>query len=322
MKRLIWIIPSLLIIILITFSLYIKLALPKVGKAPSINVELTPKRIERGKYLANSVMSCVDCHSLRDFTKYPAPLTGTPFGGGGEEFTEEKGAPGNFYAPNLTPFHLASWTDGEIYRAITEGVSKDGRALFPSMPYLLYGKASTEDIYSVIAYLRTLSSFDNSVPAPQPKFPFNIIMKFIPQKAAPNKIPDKKNQVEYGKYMITIAGCIDCHTPMKKGQFVMEKAYAGNGEFIVPTGIVRSANITPDKNTGIGNWSEAQFVHRFKNYADSSFVPEKVAPGAFNTVMPWMIYSKMKTEDIKSIFAYLQTLDPIESKIVRFTPKQ
>lgn len=69
-------------------------------------------------------MSCADCQSQRNFTKYAGTITGVPFAGGGAEFTDETGTPGDFYASNLTPFHLGGWTDGEIYQAITTGVFK------------------------------------------------------------------------------------------------------------------------------------------------------------------------------------------------------
>lgn len=320
MKRLLWIIPSVIILIILGFILYVKLALPNVGPAPDIIVESTPERLARGEYLATVVMSCVDCHSQRDMTKYAGPITGPHFMGGGEEFTEETGAPGNFYAPNLTPFHLKDWTDGEIYRAITAGVSKDGRALFPAMPYHAYGKASQEDIYSVIAYLRTLPLVEYTVPEPEPKFPFSLIINFIPAKSEHLEIPDKSNKIAYGEYLITIAACIDCHTPMEKGQLILEEAYTGNGEFILPNGIVRSSNITPDKETGIGAWTEEVFVNRFKIYSDSSYVPQDVGDG-FNTIMPWTLYSKMEEHDLKAIYAYLTTLDPVKKQIVKYSPK-
>lgn len=321
MKRLLWIIPLVLVAVVLSAILYVKFALPNVGAAPGITIDATPERIERGKYLANNVMGCVDCHSLRDMSKFSGPQTGVPFGGGGEEFTVELGAPGNFYAPNLTPHHLGDWTDGEIYRAMTAGVSKDGRPLFPSMPYHLYGQASQEDVYAVIAYLRTLPSHENDVPAPKPEFPFSLIMRTMPKKIEHKKIPDSKNLAAYGEYITTIAACIDCHTPMEKGKPVMEQAYAGGMEFIIPTGIVRSANITPDEETGIGAWDEETFVARFKAYADSSFVPYDVEHG-FNTIMPWTMYGKMDSLDLKAIFAYLQTLDPVKKENVLFTPKE
>lgn len=320
MKKLIWIIPLIIVIGLTAIVLYLKFALPNVGSSPEITIELTPERLARGEYLSNNGMSCIVCHSQRDFTLYSAPVTGTHFGGGGEEFTVELGAPGNFYAPNLTPFYLKDWTDGEIYRAITAGVSKDGRALFPGMPYDLYGQASKEDIYSVIAYLRTLPPYEYTVPEPEPAFPFSIIMNTIPKKIENKSIPDRKNMVEYGEYVITQAACIHCHTPFVKGKYIMEEAYAGNREFIMPNGIVRSWNITPDKKTGIGNWTEEFFVNRFKMYNDSNYTAVNVGDG-FNTIMPWTVYAGMDEYDLKAIYAYLKSLNPIEKQVIKYTPK-
>lgn len=319
MKRLLVIIPAVLILLIIAFVFYLKFALPNVGPAPEIKVEITPDRLERGEYLATSLMGCVDCHSLRDYTKYSAPVTGHPFAGGGPEFVEEFGAPGNFYAPNLTPFHLEDWTDGEIYRAIAEGVSKDGRALFPGMPSHLYGKSSKEDIYAVIAYLRTLEPIENTVPAPEAKFPFSLIMNTIPKKADHHEIPDKSDLVAYGEYVINSAACIECHTPMERGQYIMEKAYAGGREFIMPNGIVRTSNLTPDPETGIGAWTEETFITRFKIYADSLYIPNDVGEG-FNTMMPWTMYAKVDEYDLKAIYAYLHSLEPVKNTVVKFTP--
>ena len=321
MKRLLWIIPLIIIILIVGLMIYVKVALPNVGPPPDITVEVTPARIERGEYLATSVMGCIDCHSQRDFSKFTGPVTGASFAGGSEdEFTEEAGLPGNFYAPNLTPYNLGNWTDGEIYRAITAGVAKDGRALFPVMAYHLYGQASQEDIYSVIAFLRTVEPFEHTVPKRKVKFPVNFLINTMPKQAVHKEIPDKNNKVEYGEYLITIAGCIDCHTPMEKGQIIEEKAYAGGMEFKMPNGgIVRSANLTPHKQTGLGNWSEEMFVNRFKVYADSLFIPQDVGEG-FNTMMPWTMYAKMDEQDLKAIYAYLKSLEPQNNQVVKFTP--
>lgn len=322
MKRLLWIIVLTLISIVILFVVYLSFVLPSVGPAPDFSVEITQERLVRGKYLATSVMGCVDCHTQRDFTKYSGPVTGVPFSGGSlDEFTEEAGLPGNFYAANLTPFYLGDWTDGEIYRAITAGVTKDGRALFPVMPYHLFAQASEEDIFSVIAYLRTLEPYEKTVPKSKANFPVNLIMNTMPKKAVHGEIPSKNNPVEYGKYMITIAACIDCHTPMEKGKLIMDEAYSGGMEFILPTGIVRSANITPDKETGIGNWTEEMFVNRFVAHADSLFFPHDVSDG-FNTSMPWTMYAKMEKDDLKAIYAYLHSLEPQKKQIIRFSPRE
>ena len=94
---------------------------------------------------------------------------------------------------------------------------------------------------------------------------------------------------------------------------------AGGFEFPLPVGVLtRSANITPDKETGIGNFTEEMFVNKFKYYGDSSYKDVQVTTGAFNTVMPWKMYGKMKESDLKAIFAYLQTVKPIRNSVVKF----
>lgn len=82
--------------------------------------------IARGKYLANHVAVCMDCHSTRKWNKYSGPMDENAQGAGGEIFDQNMGFPGKFISPNITPYALREWTDGEIFRAITSGVNKDG----------------------------------------------------------------------------------------------------------------------------------------------------------------------------------------------------
>ncbi|HNU18349.1 MAG TPA: hypothetical protein PKH56_11025, partial [Saprospiraceae bacterium] len=115
------------IILLITLLLiYVKTMLPSVGNAPDTKVEMSPANIERGKYLANHVSVCIDCHSTRDWSLFAGPPIAGTEGKGGEVFDQKMGFPGKYVAPNITPFHLKDWKDGEIFRAITSGVSKNG----------------------------------------------------------------------------------------------------------------------------------------------------------------------------------------------------
>ena len=74
--------------------------------------------------------------------------------------------------------------------------------------------------------------------------------------------------VKYGEYMANASACMDCHTPMEKGQFVMSKMMAGGRPFDLGIFTVTSANITQDSATGIGKWSETMFLDKFKNYRD------------------------------------------------------
>ncbi len=298
---------------------YVKTALPNVAEAQDIKIDYTPERIAHGKYLANYVMVCMDCHSKRDFSKFAGPIIPGTFGGGGELFGTALGFPGNFYSRNLTPYNLKDWTDGELFRAITTGVSKDGHALFPLMPYQNYGQIDKEDIYDVIAYIRTLEPIANDVPASEPQFPMNFIINTIPKEASFTTKPDTTELIAYGKYLFTSASCSDCHTRKEKGEPVEGMYLAGGFEFPFPDGVIRSSNITPDKETGIGSWTQQDFVRKFKVFADSSFVAHQVKPGDFNTLMPWSYYGKMKESELTAIYAYLQTVPAVHNKVERFT---
>jgi mono/diheme cytochrome c family protein len=310
------------IVLVASLLVYVKLALPNVGPAPDIKIASSPQVIERGQYLANSVAVCMDCHSSRDWSYFAGPPIMNTLGMGGEKFDQSVGFPGAYYAKNITPAGLSGWTDGEIYRAITSGVSKDGSPLFSIMPHHNYGKLATEDIYAIIAYLRTLKPIENKIPPASSDFPMNFIINTIPMKAAPQAIPDTSDPVLYGKYLFTVASCNDCHTKQDKGQPITGMELAGGFEFPVPTGTVRSSNITPDKETGIGDWSEEAFVNRFKVYSDTNYHAPKVEGKGFNTIMPWLMYTHMKREDLAAIYAYLKTVKPVKNQVVKFTPKE
>jgi len=300
---------------------YVKTALPNVGPAPELKVQRTPERIERGKYLANNVSLCLNCHSTRDWTKFAGPvITGTE-GQGGEEFDQKVGFPGAFYAKNITPEGISRYNDGELFRIITTGVNKEGKAIFPIMPYSHYGKMDPEDIYSIIAYIRTLAPIHNSVPACVCDFPMNIIINTIPAKATPGKRPDPSNVSAYGAYMVNATGCIECHTKDKQGQIIPELAFSGGREFQMPDGsILRSANITSNRSTGIGSWTQEAFVNRFKSYADSNYKSPVIAKGQFNTIMPWTSYAHMTDQDLIAIYTYIHSIPPIQNSVVKFTP--
>jgi len=304
-----------LVVLVACAAAYIVTFLPNTGKPGELTIERTPERIERGKYLANNVAACMDCHSTRNYSLYAAPVKEGAFGGGGDRFDQSMGFPGVFYSKNLTPYALSNWTDGELFRAITTGVSKDGHPLFPMMPYMNYGKIDKEDVYSIIAYIRTLQPVKTDVPKAEPSFPFNIIMHTMPTKAAFTQRPSPSDTVNYGKYLVQVASCGECHNNKDKGDF------AGGSEFQQPTGILRVANITPDNETGIGTWTKETFVQRFKMYADSSYKPRKMGADEVNTLMPWMMYKGMQQSDLEAIYTYLRTVKPVNNKVVKFEKK-
>src|SRR5450432_1636328 len=297
--------------ILLIIIAYIKLALPNVGPAPQITIEKTPAVMDRGSYLAKSVMACMDCHSKRDPTQFSMPLIPSTLGEGGEKFDQNMGFPGIFYSANITPVGIGSWTDGEIYRAITTGVRKSGKPIFPVMPYHEYGFAAPEDVKALITFLRTLAPNGNNVPPSSADFPMNILLNTIPAKAMPMTVPPPDDSVGNGRYLFTIAYCHDCHTPYDKGKFEEKMALTGGRTFPVPGGKVTSANITPDKLTGIGSWTREFFIRHFAMYRDSATAHHMIQPGELQTIMPWTIFGTMTDRDLANIYAYLQTVAPI-----------
>lgn len=300
---------------------YISIALPSVQPAPKMTIVTTPEVVERGNYLANHVAVCTDCHSTRDWSKFAGPIVPNTEGKGGERFDEDLGFPGVFYSKNITPANLSTWTDGELYRLITTGVTKDGEPLFPLMPYISYGKMDPDDVKAIIAYIRTLHPISNNVPISSPNFPMNIIMRTIPKDVeTPEKRPPASNRLEYGKYLATIAACADCHTPQEKGQPLEEMYMAGGFSFKMKNGIVvRSANITPHKEYGIGTWTEEQFVQRFTAYRQPDATSYSIGQGEFNTVMPWIRYAGMTDSDLSAIYTYLMSVPPNDHNVEKFT---
>jgi hypothetical protein len=324
MKKLFKILGYLVIVIVIAVAgliTYVKTALPNVGAATDLKVEKTPARIERGRYLANNVTMCINCHSERDWSKFAGPVVESTIGRGGERFDQKVGLPGVYISKNITPSGIGRYTDGELFRVITTGVTKEGKALFPLMPYSHYGKMDPEDIYSIIAYVRSLAPIEYKTEESVSDFPMNIILNTIPKKATPGNKPDPSNVSAYGGYMVNACGCILCHTQEDKGQIISELAFSGGREFLFPDGsIVRSSNITPDKLSGIGNWSQDAFINKFKAYADSNYKSPAVPQGAYNSIMPWTSYCNMTREDLTAIYNYLQTLPPMQNTVVKFTP--
>lgn len=299
---------------------YLQVAYPKIDPAPDLTIESSPERLARGEYLANHVTLCMDCHAVREWDKFSGPPKPGSEGAGGEHFNREFGFPGDIVSRNITPFGIKDWTDGELYRAITSGVSKDGTPLFPIMPYTHYGKMDQEDVYSIITYIRSLKPIETPAVSTVLDFPMNLIVRTIPTPANHQAIPPQTDQLAYGGYMVNAAGCFDCHTKQEKGEFVGEP-FAGGFEFNIGNGrLLRSPNITPHE-TGILTMTEEDFLNRFRVYRDS-FVPNPVAPDEYQTVMPWMMYAGMKDEDLTAIYAYLRTLTPVENKVTKFEVKK
>jgi mono/diheme cytochrome c family protein/cytochrome c553 len=291
---------------------------PATGRIRTVTLPTSSAQIERGRYLTNHVAVCLDCHSKRDDSRLAGPVVSGTVGGGGAEFGKNYGLPGTYYAKNITPFALKNWNDTELLLAMTAGISKNGKPLFPLMPYANYGKMDESDALSILAYLRTLEPVENTVPESKPAAPIKLAMKMMPHKARFQPMPGKKTGVEYGKYLVTMAGCADCHTRRGLGGLTKKAAFAGGTEITLANGILRTANITSDPETGIGNWTKAAFIARFKTYDPATFKAPEVWDG-FNSVMPWSMYAGMSEQDLGAIYDYLKTIKPAKKKVEIFT---
>ncbi|OCX52587.1 hypothetical protein BEL04_14140 [Mucilaginibacter sp. PPCGB 2223] len=313
----------LAVVVIITAGItYVKTALPNVGPAPDLKVPLTAANIERGKYLVTSVAGCMDCHSPRDPNRLTFPVYTDSIGAGGLKFGHEFGLPGSFFSPNITPYAMSKYTDGELFKVITTGETRKGKPLFPIMPYLTFGKMDKMDIYAIIAYLRTIPSVaKDNIPEATRDFPVSILINTMPQKPAFTQRPNPADTVAYGKYLVAFAGCADCHTPQDdKGQPLPGMDLAGGNPFRMYTGgVVRTANITPDKETGIGLWNKAQFFAAIRKYQGKNL--PAIHTGDFNTIMPYNTFSKMTDSDLSAVYAYLRTIKPVNNSVVKFDPQ-
>ena len=145
------------------------------------------------------------------------------------------------------------------------------------------------------------------------------------------------SDVDRGKYLVTALVCNDCHTPFKMGdngpEPDMTRMLSGhpsdialppppkpNGPWIVsgaatftawagPWGISYTANLTPDKDTGLGTWTAQQFIDTIRNGRHQGHGRALLPP------MPWSWYRNLTDEDLKAVFAYLQSIPPIKNKV-------
>jgi len=315
-KALKWFFTLLLVVIVVgVLGLVTKFYVmsPKMRAAQDLKAPNTPEAIAKGKYFANNVMACMSCHSeVKDEPGEPVvPETL----GRGRDMGDQPSLPGRIRARNLTPdpdTGIGKWTDGEIVRAMREGVSRDGRPLFPLMPYRTFGEyLSDEDALSIVAYLRSLQPIKHDPGLTKVNFPVSMFIRAVPkpiEKSAP-PAPDASDPAKRGAWLLKVASCSECHdsaTPtMEK---IPGKAYAGGVKFIVPgVGTVYSANITSDKATGVGAYSDEDILRAINE--------GKTKSGREIYVMPWSVYRTMSDEDKKAMLLAIRQITPVNNPV-------
>lgn len=315
MKRVLKLLPYIFLGLVAVLCIAITLTIgwrpffgPKARPLTSRTFERTPERLSRGQYLVEN-LGCFDCHGEHDWTKHDSPLIEGTKGVGPSDF-RLAGLPGRVVPPNITPdaeTGAGNWSDDQLSRAIREGIGHDGRALFPFMPYPAFRHISDEDLASVIVYLRAIPPVKKLLPETEIIFPVKYLMRSVPEPiTAPVPQPDQSTPVKRGEYLVTIAACSDCHTPQVKGQQIPGLEFAGGFVLEGPWGRVASPNITPDAS-GISYYNEELFLEAMR----TGFVKAR----KINQIMGWWNYRHLTDQDLKAVFAYLQTLKPVKHRV-------
>lgn len=267
----------------------------------------TATLVERGEYIVRTVSVCGGCHSA-DEAQPDGPLSG------GRAFKDWR--LGTIRASNITadPYTgIGSWTDAEIIRAIRNGQTKYGKLIAPVMPYHWFNKMGDRDALAVARYLKTQKPVRQLV-LDRPSYFYRIgDMLFMgPIKHSSGDPPPRGPTVEYGRYLSrNVALCADCHTRRSglMSEAEMDRLFAGTNH--PPKGFpVNPANITPDSSTGIGRWSEADFLKTMRTGVNPNGVQ-------LNPFMPWPQYKRMTDDDLRAIYRYLQTVQPIRNQVIR-----
>ena len=258
--------------------------------------------LERGTYLMRGIVACGNCHTAKG-----GPMAQHELAGG----FQMKEGPIDAVTPNLTPDKetgIGNWTDAQLMVAIRDGKRPDGSLIGPPMPYDMYRGLSDRDTKAIIAYLRNLKPVKNATRKSVYKMP-------LPPAYGPpvGSIPDvsRTDKVAYGAYLAGPLGhCMECHTPMTKPPFRDYKTKMGAGGFIFrgPWGESVAANITPDKETGLGNWTDAQIKAAITNGVRPDGT--KLRPP-----MAFEYYKNISEEDLSAIVAYLRSLKPIRNEV-------
>lgn len=297
--------------------------LPRARAPETLTVQATAALIERGRYLTVNVLQCIDCHSVRAWTRYGGPPL-PPYGAGRpclDRSTPAAGVnvgqehfPGVLCIRNITPDRetgIGAWSDGEIVRAIREGIGRDGRGLFPIMPYFIYRDLSDADVRAVVAYLRTLpAARSNELPERTIEFPLNLLVRLWPKPVAgPIVASDPAlDRIAYGEYLGKVARCEFCHSPREPRGLepIPGRRYAGGMPFYLgKERVMYPMNLTPHA-TGLGAWTREQFIARFRAHA----TPQPIKPRN-NTLMNWNAFAGMTDDDLNLLYDFFMTLPPV-----------
>ena len=279
-----------------------------------LKVDVTPERVARGSRIAS--MLCAECHL--------DPQTGRLTGRLMPDMPPQFGVA---YSLNITQHRekgIGAWTDGELAFLLRTGIARDGRYTPPWMVKL--PGASDEEIAAIIAFLRSddprvqAAAVDNrpSQPSFFTKFLTRVAFKPFPYPTAPIVAPPASDRVAYGRHLaLNVLACFACHSAdfATNDELHPEKSkgFFGGGNAMIDANAQRihTSNITLDPETGIGRWTEDQFVRAVKQ----GFRPDRTP-----ILYPMQAYVELDDDEVRAIYAYLATVPRLANAVPHTPP--
>jgi mono/diheme cytochrome c family protein len=265
--------------------------------------------VAQGQYLFAVAGGCA-CHTVPKETQHT----------GGRAFPIPFG---KVFSTNITPDKqtgLGDWSDQQIYDAMRSGIRRDGSPLLPVMPYEAYSGMAQQDLKALIAYIRTLKPLKRATPELQTWLPLMrkvaaplYVKMFAQFSNSPTQAPN--GGVERGRYLVNhVAICGDCHTPRNSIGVLNRSLYlAGASAKNGPLG-EEAPNITPDKETGIGDWKREDIAELLITGTKPDF--DNVQGLMYEVIQGTSHgYKDLKREDALAIADYLKSIPPINNKI-------
>ena len=283
-------------------------ALLLLSVAPALAA--TPAEVARGKYIFGATGGC-GCH-----TESKGPVNA-----GGRKYD---GPYGTVYSANITPdikTGIGGWTDEQIITAIRLGRRPNGERLVPVHPFISFNGMANEDSKALVAFLRTVPPVNRTntpkkitVPMFDSVFLPAWLMAFAAKETPPPAAP--VSGVARGEYLVhAVAHCGECHTPRSAMTMAVDNSrfLAGNPKKTGPEGQA-TPNITPDKATGLGDWTEAQIV----TYLGTGNRPDGDVAGGLMEEMIQGTQAGLKDltkADLQAIARYLKSIPAVKNKI-------
>jgi mono/diheme cytochrome c family protein len=276
---------------------------------PAVPQAQTNELVVKGQYIFALAGGCA-CHTVPKETPHA----------GGRAFPIPFGT---VYSTNITQDKetgLGAWSDQQIHDAMVKGIRRNGSWILPVMPYEKYSGMAQEDLKALVAYLRTLKPVKKPTPELKTWAPFArslgvpMFLKIFGRFSnSPSQAP--KSGVERGRYLVQhVSLCGDCHTPRNSIGVPKQSLYlAGASQKIGPLGEA-VPNITPDKETGIGEWKREDIAELLISGTKPDL--DNVQGLMYEVIQGTTHgYKDMRKEDALAIADYLKSIPPIKNKI-------